>query len=66
MASSKVAEYARKMREKKLAEVGKACGGAEVDKMTSENGLVLWFFRREILFPLWEPAHKQHQLYECS
>lgn len=65
MASSKVAEYARKMREKKLAEVRKARGGAEADKMTPESGLVSWVFGRGILFSLHKPGHK-HQLYECE
>lgn len=64
MASSKVAEYARKMREKRLAEVRKACGGAEAHKMTPESDLVSRFFGRGILFSLYKPAHK-HQLYEC-
>lgn len=64
MASSKVAEYARKMREKKLAEVRKAHGGAEADKTTPESDLVSRFFGRGILFSLHKPAHK-HQLYEC-
>lgn len=63
MASSKVAEYARKMREKKLAEVRKARDGAEADKMTLESGLVSSVFGRGILFSLYKPAHK-HQLYE--
>ena len=65
MASRKVAEYARKMREKKLAEVGKARGGAEVDKMTPESGLVSWFFRRGILFSLYIKLHTNTSSNEC-
>ena len=63
MASSKVAEYARKMREKKLAEVRKTRGGAEVEKMTSESILVSGFFRRGILFPIHKSTHRK-QLYD--